>query len=245
MPLRDHFHAPYTDRRNWDEIHGMWPMVMVEHLADQLPLEYFAAPRIHLGQQFEFGIRTFDARSDQPLGIVDSPDSDGGVATAVWAPPKPSLDIDAELPDVDEYEVLVYHQDGRRLVAAIELISPSNKDRPETRNQFATKCAALLLNEVTVLLVDVVTARVANLYAELLERVGQMDPALGDAPPAIYAVACRWRLRGKRGRFEAWYHPLTPGKPLPTLPVWLTDTTGVSLDLESTYERTCRTLRIP
>ncbi|MDA1018150.1 MAG: hypothetical protein O3A00_27310 [Planctomycetota bacterium] len=33
-----------------------------------------------------------------------------------WAPLKPTLDIDAELPDPDEYEVLIYDQDGRRLV---------------------------------------------------------------------------------------------------------------------------------
>jgi hypothetical protein len=43
---------------------------------------------------------------------------------------------------------------------------------------------------------------------------------------------------------DNWYHPLNLGQPLPTLPVWLTETHAVSLDLESSYEETCRALRI-
>jgi len=245
MPLRDHFHAPFTDRRNWDEVHGGWPMMIVEQLVEQLPPEYFAAPKVHLGKQFEIDVGTFDAPSDEPLGMVDAPDAgNGGVATAVWAPPAPTLSVDTEMGDTDEYEVLVYRQDGRRLVAAIELISPANKDRPESRKQFVTKCAALLLKEVTVVLVDVVTIRPANLYKELLAQIGLSDPALGETPPAIYAAACRWKPRGVKGRLEAWYHPMHVDQPLPALPVWLSDDDGVWLNLESSYQRTCRTLRI-
>ena len=33
---------------------------------------------------------------------------------------------------------------GRRLVAAIEIVSPSNKDRRESRRAFVAKVAALL-----------------------------------------------------------------------------------------------------
>jgi hypothetical protein len=47
----------------------------------------------------------------------------------------------------------------RRLVSAVELVSPGNKDRPESRAQFVAKCAALLRQQVSVVLVDVVTAR--------------------------------------------------------------------------------------
>jgi hypothetical protein len=55
---------------------------------------------------------------------------------------------------------------GRRLVAAIELISPSNKDRPESRRAFVGKVAALLQRGVCVSLVDVVTIRDFNLYGK-------------------------------------------------------------------------------
>ncbi len=52
--------------------------------------------------------------------------------------------VETELPDADEYEVRVYDaRRGRRLVAAVEIVSPSNKDRPEHRRVFVAKCAAL------------------------------------------------------------------------------------------------------
>ncbi|MDA1017585.1 MAG: DUF4058 family protein [Planctomycetota bacterium] len=249
MPLRDHFHPPLSDRRKWDGVHGMWPAVIVQQLVELLPPEYEAEPRVHLGSQFEVDIATFDAPSDEPFGIVPAPDrlsdQNGGTATAVWAPGKPTLATDVDLNDFDEYEVLVYDiEQGRRLVAAIEIISPANKDRPESRNQFTTKCAALLQQEVAIVLVDVVTSRRANLYADLISRVGQTDAALGEVPPATYAVACRWRPHVTTGSFQSWYHTLAVEAALPVLPVWLHDQLAIPLDLESAYEQTCRTLRI-
>ena len=34
------------------------------------------------------------------------------------------------------------------------------------------------------------------------------------------------------------------GQPLPTLPLWLADNLAVPLELETSYEETCRILRI-
>jgi hypothetical protein len=83
-----------------------------------------------------------------------------------------------------------------------------------------------------------------NLYAELLELIGQTDPAFGSAPPPIYAATCRGRKVGQRPRLEIWAYPLVVGGTLPTLPIWLRDDTAVSLDLEASYEEACRALRI-
>jgi hypothetical protein len=38
--------------------------------------------------------------------------------------------------------------------------------------------------------------------------------------------------------------PLSIGRPLPTLPLWLADDLAVPLDLEASYEETCRVLRL-
>jgi hypothetical protein len=43
---------------------------------------------------------------------------------------------------------------------------------------------------------------------------------------------------------EAWSHILAMGQPLPTLPLWLAENFYVPLELEVTYEQTCRILRI-
>ena len=39
--------------------------------------------------------------------------------------------------------------------------------------------------------------------------------------------------------------PLAVGQPLGTLPLWLADNLAVPLELEASYEETCRILRIP
>jgi len=242
MPLRDHFRPPLSERFSWEEVHGGWPMVIVQQLGKLLPAQYVAGPRVHLGAQVEIDVAAFD---QQRGTMSEAAAEQGGVAAAVWAPAEPTLAVETELADFDEYEVRVYDaRHGRRLVAAIELISPGNKDRPESRKQFVAKCAALLRQRVSVVLVDLVTVRDFNLYAELLELIGEQDQTLGDNPTATYAVSCCWRPRGVTYWLETWNHPLVPGQPLPILPLWLTDDLAIPLDLEASYEQTCRDLRI-
>jgi hypothetical protein len=244
MPLRDHFREPLDDLRSWDELHGAWPTVMVMALNRQLPPRYVAAPRVHLGPHAEVDVSTYETGAAG--AIATETREEGGVATAVWAPPRPTFEVAVELAEQDDYEVRVFDtQRHRRLVAAVEIISPANKDRPEHRRAFAAKCAALLQQQVSVALVDLVTTRQFNLYVELLGLIGQTDPSLMPVPPALYAAACRWAAQGDSWRFRAWTHTLAIGQPLPTLPLWLADDLAVPLDLEASYEETCRILRIP
>ena len=246
MPLRDHFRPPFDDLTAWEGFHGGWPMVIVQKLGRELPARYVAAPRVHLGSLVEIDVATYDSEN-AVLTTADSGGSaNGGLATAAWAPAQPTLAVETEFPDASEYEVLIYDvKRGRRLVAAIELVSPANKDRPEHRRLFVSKCAELLRQGVTVAIVDVVTTRDFNLYAQLLEFLGQTDVSVGPARPPIYAVSCRWRPRGGKKLLETWYEPLAVGRPLPTLPLWLTETFAVPLELNESYEQTCRDLRIP
>ena len=245
MPLRDHFRSPLVDRRSWDGLHGGWPMMIVAGLDRRLPERYVAEPQVHLGSSFEIDVATYDEGQTDPAPAVET-DGGGGVATAVWAPPQPTLAVATDLSDLDEYAVRVYDtKAGRRLVAAVELVSPANKDRPEHRRAFVAKCAALLLDNVCVAIVDVVTTRTANLYGDLVEFLGVADPSLPEEPTPLYAAACRRSRREEARLLETWSHLLEIGRPLPTLPLWLTETLSVPLELESSYEQTCRILRIP
>jgi hypothetical protein len=139
-------------------------------------------------------------------------------------------------PSPNEYAVRVYDtRSGRRLVAAVELVSPANKDLPEHRRAFVANRAALLQEQVCVAIVDVVTTRSPNLYAELLDLLGQADPSLSDGPPSHYAVSGRWSAGDPNPwTLEAWVHPLSIGLPLPTLPLWVAEGLAVPLDLEKT-----------
>jgi Protein of unknown function (DUF4058) len=244
MPLRDHFRPPLDESRSWDELHGAWPTVIVMALNRKLPSRYVAAPRVHLGANAETYVSAYEPDTPEP-SAVPAGRGNGGVATAVWAPPRPTFDVASDLPDQDEYEVRVYdNQRHRRLVAAVEIVSPANKDRPERRRGFVAKCSALLQQNVSVALVDPVTTRQFNLYADLLEVIGESDPSLEPEPPAVYAAECRWVHEDGAWRFRAWTHTLAVGQPLPTLPRWLTDNLAVPLELEATYEETCGILRI-
>lgn len=139
------------------------------------------------------------------------------------------------------YEVPVYDAE-ERLVAAIELVSPCNKNRPQSRKAFVDKCHAMLQQDVCVVIVDTVTCLSSNLYAELAERLRAKEHGIADS--SIYAVTCRTRTSQGAVRAEVWEHPLAVTSPLPTMPLFLTETLSVPLELESTYEKTCRGLRI-
>jgi hypothetical protein len=223
----------------------MWPATMVQRLVPLLPENYTAEPRVHLGSYFEIDVCAYE--DDEPKKPwFSSAEESGGVAMATRVTPEPTLTVDADLAEQYEYEVLVYDQSrGRHLVAAVEIVSPENKDRPENRRAFVIKCAALLQQGVCVSMVDLVTTRNFNLYTDLLALLNQSDPALTPKPPPVYAVTCRYRKSNRTLKLDCWAHPLAVGRPLPDLPIWLSDEFHVSLELDASYEETCRVLRIP
>ena len=127
MPLRDHFRPPVSSRHSWEGFHAQWPAMLVQRLFPALPDGYTAEPRVHLGQYFELDIGGFE------VGDENEP-----AAGAPYTAPHPTLTVDGDLGDQYEYEVLVFDNTrGRTLVAAVEFVSPANKDRPENRRAFS------------------------------------------------------------------------------------------------------------
>jgi len=245
MPLRDHFRPPLDDLRHWEGFHATWPVMIVSSLGRKLPPRYFAEPRVHSGASAEIDVATFENEGEDTLATADG-NGNGAIATAVWAPPRPTLSVATDLPAQDVYEVRVYDEKRHcRLVAAVEIVSPANKDRPENRRAFIAKCAGLLQERVSVVIVDVVTARGHNLYGELLDLIGQSDPSLGPEPPPLYASACRMSRRGNGWLLETWAQSLALGRPLPTVPLWVADNLAVPLELNESYEQSCGILNIP
>src|SRR5262245_46650138 len=79
---------------------------------------------------------------------------------------------------VNTFEPRVYSgRVGWTPVGAIELVSPGNKDRPEERRAFAPKCASYLHQGLSLVVIDIVTDRRANLHNEILGLLNRADQA--------------------------------------------------------------------
>jgi hypothetical protein len=96
-----------------------------------------------------------------------------------------------------------------------------------------------------VAIVDIVTARTANLHAELFDTLGvKSRRAAWRSRTGLYAVAYRAVTARKAPRVEAWPEPQALGEALPVMPLWLSLDLCVAVRLAESYLATCRSLRI-
>ncbi|HMC67459.1 MAG TPA: DUF4058 domain-containing protein, partial [Gemmataceae bacterium] len=152
MPLRDHFHPPLYPRHHWQSFLSSWATRIADLLIDRwLPPDFLAEEHIHSASRREIDVTSsVDSQVDDiPSPIIVPPP---------WTPPAPAHAMPAVFPD--SFEVRVFStMGGRTLVGAIELVSPGNKDRPDERRAFATKCASYLHQGVSLIIMDIVTSR--------------------------------------------------------------------------------------
>jgi len=245
MPLLDHFHPPLGQVRHWESFHSRWASAIADALeASLLPAGYFAEVQVHVGTWIEVDIGAFS-----PNGASASPAPEQGgaavaVAEAVWAPPAPGFVMPGTFPD--EIEVRIFSSEGGpTLVAAIELISPRNKDRDEAQRAFAAKCISYLSQGIGLVIVDVVTSRKPNMHEAIVTQMGLSSSFLLPADVELYAVAYRPIQREDAGEIHIWPHPLAVGAPLPTVPLALRGGVVLPLDLEATYSAVRSRTRLP
>ena len=232
MPLLDHFHPPLLGHRHWEGFHGRWAAAISDGLNEQLPDEYFAEFQVTLGTRVEVDVATFSEEAESGGRHSD------GVATAVqtqvWAPPAAAAIMPALFPD--DFEVHVFsNMAGPNLVAAIELVSPRNKDRDEARRSFAAKCAAYLQRGIGLIVVDIVTSRHANLHDELVALLGHVNGFAFPTPTPLYATAYRPARRQEKNEIDLWRESLAVSQSLPTLPLAVRGLGCLPIDLEATY----------
>ena len=243
MPLLDHFHPPLQLRYPWDSLHSGWATRIADVLNEQwLSAEFVAAEHTHAGSGLEIDVATFE----RPAAGPPPPPNGAGTATLpprVFAPPAPAHAMPGVFPDT--FEVRVFNTTaGLTLVGVIELISPANKDRADERRAFATQCAGYLHQGVSLVLIDVVTNRRANLHNEIVRVLQGPAGCLLPDEVTLYAAAYRPVNREERPEIDLWPVACAVGRPLPTLPLRLTGDLFVPVDFESTYQETCRKRRL-
>jgi hypothetical protein len=239
MPLLDHFHPPLSTQRHWESFHTTWAAAIADSLnRDWLPEGYFAEEQLHPAARVEIDVAAFEQRDKA---------SRGGVAVApvrAYSPPAPALTIPSVL--IEGVEVLVFSSEGGpTLVGAVELISPGNKDRLESRRAFAVKCASYLHQGIGLVIVDIVTSRTANLHGELLALLGHARVSGPAAGSGLYAGAYRPVRRNELDEMDIWPSDLAVGEPLPELPLWIGPALAVPVAFEATYADACRRRRLP
>jgi hypothetical protein len=240
MPLLDHFHPPLSQSRNWEGFHSRWASALSDFLnAGRLPENLFAEPTIDVQGPVEIDVATLEP--------VRSNGSKGGRAAAVLERPTrtrvaPTWVIPAAFPDSFEVRV-IDTEGGPKLVAAIELVSPANKDRPQHRRMFCIKCASYLAQGIHLIIIDVVTSRRANLHNEIMDLMETADFHL-PAKTGLYATAYRPVRRQKREVIDAWAETFKVGDTLPRLPLFVRSDVSVTVDFEQTYQETRDKLRL-
>lgn len=219
MPLHD-----WSDRHNFGGLHTLWTVEIYRALGRALPAGYEAhlgsSPFVSVGGDLAFpdvGVR----RTEEPI------------ETAQLSPNGRQPDATIDVLDISEDTVAMVTRDGR-LVAAIELVSPRNKDRPASREQYASHYAAYVLSGVSVLVVDIHRRPAAFSFSRAIgEAIGHQTPA-GPAPEWVaFGVG---HPSASRGRFvDIWRRPLVVGERLPEAAVPLDPDEVFWLDLEATY----------
>lgn len=234
MPLLDHFHAPHYDRPPWSSVATAWAMSLTRWLNRTLPQnEFIAYPTIHLGTQVEADVAEYDKRTN-------GGPANGGVAVLPEAPPA-VLTLPAIFPDEVEVRVGTSRNEWS-LCGVIELLSEGNKKEVSEREAFVMKCVAYLQRGIGLVVIDVVTNRLANLHNQLMRLIGGPAPQLLTNDPPNYVAAYRPVHREGRNELDIWPYPVTVGLPLPAAPFALRRGPTVVVDLETTYTEAIRDL---
>lgn len=221
MPLHDWAALP-----GWDGVQQVWGVELLYVLKSQLPPGY----RAYIGTTPTFAIGApDDGRPD--VGVRDWPPAGPPAAPAPETGPEPDEEVAVATLAADT--ALFVERDGR-LVAAIELVSPRNKDRASARAAHAGAYAGYLLRGIHLLLVDVHRRPAAFSFADQIAAALDLRQ-----PPAPCAVG--YRVGGpspEGGRFLAvWRRPLAVGDPLPLMRLPLSADESVPVDLDGTYRR--------
>lgn len=245
--LLDHFHGELARRRDWHGFHQTWAIMLAADLNRRLPDGWFAEPNVQF--HVEIDVAALESHStetghEQAVSRVEGQD-----LALDWSPAPPTAVLEVPAWN-DTVAVEIYSPESpRHLAGAIELVSPSNKDRPDSRERFVAKCERYLQTGVGLIVVDVVTDRHADLHGLLLER---MDPASsqqsepsGHGCDELFACSYQPVIRQGSLRLEMWLTEFVVGKPLPTTPLFLENGPVLPVDLNASYLESCELLRLP
>lgn len=227
MPLHD-----WAELSGWDGVHLLWMTELLRHVKAALPAEF----RAYLGTGPALAVGAPPTRPDVAVRTRAAV-RDVEVGTASGASVQVEPDVEVAVASLDSSAPALLVERDHRLVAAIELVSPRNKDRPVARATYSNRYGGYLLVGVHLLLVDVHPRPTGFSFADAIADEFQV-PNQPSLPPPMTVSYRVGEPAATGGRLLAiWRRSLAAGEPLPTLPLPLDVERSVSVDLESTYHR--------
>jgi hypothetical protein len=173
-----------------------------------------------------------------PLADPSRPSTNGGVAVAE-APPHVGLSLRPDPRRRPRHPVrrgrhlVIRHVSGHQVVALVEIVSPSNKDRKAHVRELAQKVVRSLEAGIHVLLLDLLPATEHD-PGGLHAAVWRWFDTAGYEPPAdrpLTLVSYAWD--GEEP--EVFIQHVWVGQPLIDMPLFLTPERYVNVPLEPTY----------
>jgi hypothetical protein len=228
MPLHE-----WTDRPGWDGMHHLWITELLRWVKPRLPTGY----RAYIGSAPLLAVDAPAGRPDLHVhrwpGRAESEAEPVAPASSSPAGDELEPDVEVAVATIDPGHALFVER-RERLVAAVELISPRNKDRPAAREAYLARYLGYLLESVHLLLVDVHHRPVGFSFPDRIAAELSLNREPLPTPSAVsYRVG---EPAATGGRYLAiWSRSLGPGASLPTLPLPLDIDSQVPVDLERTY----------
>lgn len=230
MPLHD-----WTDERGWDSVHPVWLTYLLEHVQQRLPEGYraFLGSVPSLAVDAGHGKPDISVRQWEPGAAAEAVPSGTGVlepdleaSVAIRLDPQPAVHVE-------------WHG---QLIAAVELVSPRNKDRADAKETYTNRYLGYLRLGVHLLLVDVLPRPKGFSFSDAITNsLGLHLPPLPPPFAAAYRVGEVVPVGDDMGSLVGlWRRPLQMGQPLPALPLPLSVHRAILIELEETYQRAAK-----
>src|SRR5205807_2420625 len=116
----------------WDGFHHLWISEILRWVKPRLPAPY----RAYIGTAPTVAIGAMEGKPD--VSVSREPGSPNGPPQPTGDPANDEPDVEIAVAMIDPATALFVEAEGR-LIAAVEIISPRNKDRPSARANYASR----------------------------------------------------------------------------------------------------------
>ena len=211
---------------------------MLNSTGNCFPPEYYADAEQVAGP-FEADLLTLR----EPASLFPSGDDSGRVAVLDARPhARERLAVRPRAERPRTRRLVIRHTSGHRVVALIEIASPSNKDRASAVAEFAGKAVAALRQGIHVLLADLFppgrhapTGLAGAIVEELRDESEADSPTVGVTVPANEPLGFASFEAGPE--VAVYLEPRAVGAELPTMPLFLATGFYINVPLGVSYHR--------